>query len=112
MMTTQGWKTSQKLSLSSDTVYRFRFLNNNYGFSSVFNISFVNGNCSNPIEKIPFTIIGADSSLFNLGIYNQQSFVIGQAERIELLILFKANIQIYSICADNVSPSSSMKQEN
>ncbi len=69
MMTVKGLKAEQ-LELSSETVYRFRFLNNNYGRESVFNIFFANGECETQ-RKVPFTIIGADSSLFKEGIYDQ-----------------------------------------
>lgn len=68
MMTRDGWQTSHNLTLFSDTVYRFRFLNNNFAFGQVFTVFFVNGDCNSPIARIPFTIIGADSSLFNKGI--------------------------------------------
>jgi hypothetical protein len=49
-------------------VYRFRFLNNNFedGPLSMIIISFSYNNCKDTIEKREnFTIIGADSSLFN-----------------------------------------------
>lgn len=81
MMTTEGWKTSQSISMATDTVYRFKFLNNNFGRDSIFKVTFKYGDCSSA-STIPFTIIGADSSLFNKGIEKQTSFIIAQAERI------------------------------
>lgn len=84
-------------------VYRFRFLNNNFDdpdLSMVY-ISFSYNNCSDPVkERQNFTIIGADSSLFNTGIYNQKYFVITQAERMEILIRFE-QASSFSICADD-----------
>jgi FtsP/CotA-like multicopper oxidase with cupredoxin domain len=54
-------------------------------------VQFVYGSCSQPKEHISFTIIGADSSLFNEGLYNENKFVLGPAERLELLIKFAEN---------------------
>jgi FtsP/CotA-like multicopper oxidase with cupredoxin domain len=84
-------------------VYRFRFLNNNFddGNLSMITISFSYANCLDPIkDRENFTIIGADSSLFHTGIYNQTSFVITQAERMEILIKFQ-RASSFSICANN-----------
>ena len=52
------------------------------------------------MKKESFTIIGADSSLFNTGIPNQKYFVVAQAERLELLIIFKEGQDSFSICGD------------
>lgn len=63
-------------------VYRFRFLNNNFddGDRSMIAVSFSYNECNDAIkQRQKFTIIGADSSLFNTGIYNQTHFVIAQA---------------------------------
>ncbi len=51
-------------------------------------------------DREKFTIIGADSSLFNTGIYNQTYFIITQAERMEILIKFQ-RAPYFSICADD-----------
>jgi hypothetical protein len=54
------------LTVSANTVYRFRILNSNFN-GAVVNFSFAYGDCNN-ISRIPFTQIGADSSLFHKGI--------------------------------------------
>lgn len=97
MMTRNGWTYLQNLESEDGIVYRFRFLNNNFGGSNIYRVYFVYGDCKTAQSYINFTIIGADSSLFNEGICNQQSFIIGQAERIEILIKF-SNARNYSIC--------------
>ncbi len=53
------------LTVSANTVYRFRILNSNFN-GGVVNFSFAY-DCKN-ISRIPFTQIGADSSLFHKGI--------------------------------------------
>ena len=81
----------KSLSFNADTVYRFRILNNNYSNGAEYRFYFVNGNnCTSEdlSEMIPMTLIGADSSLFDKGIYNQPNFTVTQAERIEFLIVF------------------------
>lgn len=79
-MTTSGWRTSAALSFTKNIVYRFRFLNNNFDEHNIYNVTFKPGKCADiTLKPIPFTIIGADSSLFNEGIYNQNYFIIAQA---------------------------------
>ncbi len=79
-------------------------MNNNFndlGIADVLKISFSYNDCLDPYDKREnFTIIGADSSLFNNSIDYQTSFVLGQAERIELLIIFNKNKGDISICGD------------
>jgi hypothetical protein len=58
----------------------------------------VNDNLSTTEE---FSIIGADSSLFHQSIDNQRSFVITQAERMEILIKFSSGQSQFAICVDN-----------
>ena len=55
-------------SLEHSVVYRFKFLNNNFDDQTgdVLKISFSYDNCKDSYDKREnFTIIGADSSLFN-----------------------------------------------
>uniref|UniRef100_A0A1J3CGV6 Spore coat protein A n=1 Tax=Noccaea caerulescens TaxID=107243 RepID=A0A1J3CGV6_NOCCA len=85
-------------------VYRFKFLNNNFNdrTGDVLRISFSYNNCTDDISKREvFSIIGADSSLFNQSLDNQLSFVLAQAERIELLINFtQGSANEFAICGD------------
>lgn len=63
-------------------VYRFKFLNNNFddqSSSDVVRISFAYGACNASDYRESFTIIGADSSLFDRGIPDQTHFVLAQA---------------------------------
>lgn len=63
--------------------------------------SFAYGDCSPNDPREFFSIIGADSSLFHESIDHQQSFVIHNAERIELLIRFdNPDETSFSICAE------------
>lgn len=68
--------------LQHSTVYRFRFLNNNFagGDDKTLKVSFSYGNCIDDYDKREnMTIIGADSSLFNESLDYQTSFVLTQA---------------------------------
>ncbi len=88
----------------ANVVYRFRFLNNKFEDTpgTVMRISFSYNNCSDNItEREYFSISGAYSSLFHQSIDNQQSFVINQAERMEILIKFRAGEEQFAICADD-----------
>ena len=104
MFTVHGLKGKTSLqSLEHSVVYRFKFLNNNFDDKNpdVLKISFSYNNCVDYYEQREnFTIIGADSSLFNESIDYQTSFVVAQAERIEILIIFDKNKGDVSICGD------------
>lgn len=64
--------------------------------------SFSYDGCKSNATREFFSIIGADSSLFHESIDHQQSFVIHNAERIELLIRFdNPDETSFSICAEN-----------
>ncbi len=63
----------------ADTVYRFRILNSNFTGSTT-KFSFAYNDC-NSTERIYFTQIGADSSLFHQGIENVQEIELAAAER-------------------------------
>ena len=69
MFTVNGLTGSTALqSLEHSVVYRFKFLNNNFDDKpgDVLKISFSYDSCTDAYEKREnFTIIGADSSLFN-----------------------------------------------
>lgn len=74
-------KTSLQ-NLQHSTVYRFKFLNNNFDDQTddVLKISFSYNSCNDFYDQREnFTIIGADSSLFNESIDYQTSFVTAQA---------------------------------
>ena len=105
MFTVSGLMGKTSLSqLQHSVVYRFKFLNNNFndlGIADVLKISFSYNECFDPYDQREnFTIIGADSSLFNNSIDYQTSFVLGQAERMEILIIFNKNKGNISICGD------------
>lgn len=71
--------------LEHSKIYRFKFLNNNFGdwdFDSLLKFSFSYNNCDDAYDqRQKFSIIGADSSLFDKSIDGQTSFVVTQAER-------------------------------
>jgi hypothetical protein len=84
----------------SGVVYRFKFLNN-YFDTPAWRISFKYGRCDDSTSlRQNFTIIGADSSLFDISIDNQPSFEMAPAERMEILIIFK-NSSSFSICVED-----------
>jgi FtsP/CotA-like multicopper oxidase with cupredoxin domain len=89
--------------LQSGVVYRFRFLNANYaGRATTLRYYFsYNGCLKNSAEVVGFTMIGADSSLFDKGIENRTHFVISNGERIDLLIKFSTEKESFSICGDS-----------
>lgn len=66
MLTQAGWMNNP-LEVKQNTIYRFRILNTKFDRGDVYKIFFSYDNSCN--KKIPFTIIGADSSLFHQGIY-------------------------------------------
>jgi hypothetical protein len=101
LITSRGDQKYDLDGLVGDTVYRFRFLNANYESRATFRYFFSYNNCdkANP-DLETFTIIGADSSLFDKGIENQQRFVISNGERIDLLIKFSNTKKSFSICGD------------
>ena len=83
MFTVDGLSGQTELNqLQHSTVYRFRFLNNNFDDQDgdVLKISFSYKNCEDKYElRENFTTIGADSSLFNESLDYQTSFVLTQA---------------------------------
>ena len=83
MFTVDGLSGQTELNqLQHSTVYRFRFLNNNFagGQNKTLKVSFSYGNCIDDYdERENMTIIGADSSLFNESLDYQTSFVLTQA---------------------------------
>jgi spore coat protein A, manganese oxidase len=93
-----SWETSDFV---PNVVYRFRFLNMNFddGSGTVMRVSFSYNLCNSSMpQRQAFTIIGADSSLFDHSIDSQTNFVLSQAERIDILIKFAPNATHFSIC--------------
>lgn len=96
-------KISNIVSLETSTVYRFRFLNANYFSGSSIEYVFHYGDCTSHGPIINFTLIGADSSLFRKGMNNQQSFMISNGERVELLIVLSKVVcyRTVSVCGNS-----------
>jgi hypothetical protein len=101
LITSRGDQKYDLTGLVGGTVYRFRFLNANYEGRATFRYSFSYNKCDKATPDLEtFTIIGADSSLFDYGIENQQHFVISNGERIDLIIKLSAEKESFSICGD------------
>jgi hypothetical protein len=87
--------------LVAGTVYRFRILNANYEGRATFRYSFSYNKCNKDAPDLEkFTIIGADSSLFDYGIENQTHFVVSNGERIDLIIKLGEGRSSFSVCGD------------
>lgn len=80
--------------------YRFRFLNNNIlGLTKTVKVIFKYNNCNEDNTEIEtFSIIGADSSLFDKSIDDQTNIVLSNAERIDLLIVFSQAQKVVCMC--------------